>query len=283
LLQAVVWKAMELTPFINLSFRLQDPASNIVVPIVRTDRSMFVTVAAGNDAMVVLPPLWAPQDAATSMTGFVNVTYGDADGTVRGVRSNLGKNIRLVSVVAPGCGFQDGAVKPADVGSSLAAPFVATAAWVRNLLGDVSLDTMRSEVLRSARLLKSGVPESVDAGAFDIWRFLAGVGPHVVEASNPERVISVASPSLEFTGPCKKAGGGNHQFGPEANTGRDFVLYKEQQDFKLVMRTVFANDASQRPIVDTCTVTALKLTSNPQLQDADTLNAFTGRYKYLSF
>jgi hypothetical protein len=65
---------------------------------------------------------------------------------IAGTYSNAQDNVR-VSVAAPGCGFNQGPIVPADSGSSFASPFVAASAWVSQLLDPVAATRMRDRLI----------------------------------------------------------------------------------------------------------------------------------------
>jgi hypothetical protein len=277
LLQAVLWEALQESPFVNLSFRFDDPASSIIRPILRTQPPLFATVAAGNES-AVMPVTWAPQDAASSMRSFVNVTYGSATGEIQGNVTNGGAARRVVSLVAPGCGFVHDAVKADDQGSSLAAPFVSVVSWIRHLLDDVAPGDMRRELVANARLLPASVPDALEAGAFDMWRFLAASAPHAVTTAGG--VLPLTNARFEFTGPCEDSGGGTHVLTPEAGKRRDVLVFAKDGGFTLLVRTVPGR--TDLAHVDVCRVSSLKLEADGLGVAAATLDQFAANVRYLS-
>jgi hypothetical protein len=282
LLQAVLWDSAKQSSFLSLSFRFEDPVFQILTPAVKVQKSLFAIVAAGNESSM-LPASWSPQDAASTRGGFVNVTYGNIGGAILGCRTNPGlepgSELRIVSIVAPGCGFQYGAVTTVDEGSSLAAPFVAVASWIRHLLDGTPPEAMRTRLMAAATLFAGGVPASIEAGRFDLWRFLSGVGSHVVTSTGT--IIATSRSRLEITGNCPGLGAATLTFTPEPAAWKDFFLYERNGAFTLLMRRVPGPAPNElHPLVFSCDVSAIRFVSD-QLT-VDSLAKYVQQVRYMS-
>ena len=175
-LEAVLWRYFKKQPsWVNMSFSVASPALEILQAAFFSNPHSF-GFSAANDAGFPESSAGIPQRAATLYSNFVNVTYANADGTLIGGYSNQLANM-IVSVVAPGCGFDYGSIKPSDAGTSYASPYVAVAAWIKFLLDKVGPSDMRKQLI-SASLL-SATPSGLEVesgGLFDLPTLLLPQG-----------------------------------------------------------------------------------------------------------
>lgn len=193
-LQALLWRHLRDGAFVNMSFRLLSPALRLLQPtFMQKPEASFLVVAAGNDAGT-LDPVWVPQDAASAFANTINVTHGLPDGKVIGTRGGGERTNALVSLAAPGCGFVTGLVSADESGSSLAAPYVAVAAWMKSLLdGGVYGASMRRALLDAAIPIPSQDAGIESGGMFDPARLLAAPRLYV---RGPRGVRALTSASL---------------------------------------------------------------------------------------
>jgi hypothetical protein len=128
LLRALFFKHVTRGAVLNMSFRMQAPATAALLNEFAQDALSFSIAGVGNTVEPATPG-WTPQDASMALPNFVTVTYGTEEGTVKAQfpEGSTGARVRLL---APGCGFEG----IADEGSSLATPYVAATTWLRVLL-----------------------------------------------------------------------------------------------------------------------------------------------------
>ncbi len=172
LLEAVLWKYFAASKaVVNMSFSVDSLALEILQAQFLAASHSVGVVAASDDAS---PQGTAgiPQRAASIYPNFFNVTYGNSDGTILGGFSNSGFNI-IVTTVAQGCGFNYGDITASDSGTSFAAPYVATAVWLKALMGSLDPSTVRRNLVQSSHVLVAlDMPSIESAGAFDLAAFL---------------------------------------------------------------------------------------------------------------
>jgi hypothetical protein len=128
LLRAIFSRHVRRGAVINMSFRMRAPATARFLEEFAQDALSFTLAGVKNEARPIEPG-WTPQDAASMRPNFVNVTYASEDGKLKAEFPD-GSNGARVRLVAPGCGFAG----ISEEGSSLAAPYVAAATWLRILL-----------------------------------------------------------------------------------------------------------------------------------------------------
>jgi hypothetical protein len=249
--QAAIWDQLQLGRWLNLSWTtsvtsgaLPDGIEDQLKP-----GNAFIAVAAGNDRRAVRSDR-SPQSAASSFTHFANVTYGDADGYVRG--SWTGSQGGRVDLSAPGCGYAYKNLK-GEAGSSLASPIVATSAWLKHLRDKTSASDMRAELMHASSLLPRRDEGVHSSGVFDPARLLANVGPHYVTKAN-NQVVTLQDPEITTDAEaCKKLVGD-----PKKRGKQDVIVYEEKGKFFLLRRTP-APDFPFVRVHDACEVKDVRL------------------------
>ena len=199
-LQAVFWKYFSKRHVVNVSFTIESTAFGVANPRFMTGTKSFGVLAAGNSGLE-LSTVDLPQAEASSWPSLLNVTHGKQDGTILGDYTNDRYPGRIVNLIAPGCGYQFGAIAPADVGSSFASPYVAVAAWLLSLT-DASLpvdSTPRAnEIKRRLVLAAIAAPPNADrvqsGGVFDFARLFGQSATHYLDTQG--HIVPLSSGSL---------------------------------------------------------------------------------------
>jgi hypothetical protein len=139
-------------------------------------------VAAGNDpgpAAMMFPQTMGQ----IHRRNFLNVSFG-SDVAVTGASSTNPDDDYdvFVPLLAPGAGFADhqGVIKPDNVGSSFAAPYVAVAAWAKHALDGTSPLAMRRSLMEATRPIRAHYPGIRSGGVFDPGLLLGRFGPRIV-------------------------------------------------------------------------------------------------------
>jgi hypothetical protein len=177
ILQAIFWRYMFQEPtWLNLSFSFNYPQMNLLFAAHNNDSQSFVIVAAGNTGERISSDAY-PQVYAASRRNVVNVTYGRSDGTVLGTRSGDVP----VQLLARGCGFEHGTVKPDNAGSSFASPYVATMTWIRYIFNTSTLPkNFREQVVIPAVHPAPFKDQMVTSdGTFEPEMLFANAAPHI--------------------------------------------------------------------------------------------------------
>jgi hypothetical protein len=204
LLEAVLWKffATQKT-VVNMSFSIDSLALEILqAQFLAASRS--VGVAAASDNSQPEGTAGIPQRAASVYPNFLNVTYGNTDGTVLGGFSSDTFNI-LVTTMAQGCGFRYGDIAPTDAGTSFAAPYVATAIWLRALMTGSDLSTVRRDIVEASDVSQNpNLPQIESSGPFDLASFLLPSAFAVVNSNGSSDPITQGELSMLST---KSTGG----------------------------------------------------------------------------
>jgi hypothetical protein len=167
ILRAMLWKALNRDSlWVNLSFSVPNPSFTLQPPALARRKASFGIVAAGN-LRTGLDPLATLQNVASYQPNLVNVTAGARTGSVWGTYSDPSQRM-VVSLVAPGCGFNHGTISPVDSGSSYASPYVATAAWASHLISGIPMERMRNWLVVASRLAPEEMKVPVESnGLFD--------------------------------------------------------------------------------------------------------------------
>jgi hypothetical protein len=172
-LEAVLWKFFkQQAAWVNMSFSISSPALEILQANYLSTSHSF-GAAAANDLGWPESSTGVPQRAATLYKNFVNVTYASREGTLIGGYSNQISNM-MVTVAAPGCGFDFDAIKPTDSGTSYATSYVTTSAWIKALLDKVDSADMRKNLIAASFLSNSLHGLEVESGGlFDLPSLIA--------------------------------------------------------------------------------------------------------------
>lgn len=198
-LRAVYWRTLVRdTGVVNFSFGVSGPSLYLDPPGLSAKGASFGVFAAGNTA-AGLNARVALQNMASRHRLLVNVTSGRADGSVAGAYSDP-DNGTIVTLIAPGCGFDHGAIQPADSGSSFASPFVSTASWISMLLDPRPLTEVRRQLSAAVwPFPRPSAPIESD-GRFDPWLLLAwpSLGTHVLWVGDSVTQLRRVQLSLEI-------------------------------------------------------------------------------------
>lgn len=264
-LQAVLWRHLRDGAFVNISFRLLSPALRMLQPtFMQKQDGAFLVVAAGNDARP-LDPVWVPQDAATAFANTINVTHGLPDGHIIGTRGGGEQTNSLVSLLAPGCGFTTNLVTAAESGSSLAAPYVAVAAWLKSLLeGGIYGAAMRRELLNAAVPIPAQESGIESGGMFDAARLLAAPKLHLRTTAGEVRPLNNASLTVE----CQGAGAPDRRtLTQKPNLRQSAVVYRSRATFVLWHRSITLERFPRADVDSSCVVASLSF-----IADGGTVN-----------
>jgi hypothetical protein len=257
--QALFWKYLRGPSIVNLSFRLRSPAMRVLAPeFLSAQPSAFVIIAAGNESET-LQPFWVPQDAPQNLANAVNVTHGLLDCTILGTRSADGNPFRgVVSLLAPGCGFASGHVVPTDSGSSLAAPYLAVAVWLKHLLDGETGPGLRRSILRAVVPVPAQ-PDGIEtAGIFDPARLLANTGPHL--RMRDGTIAAITDPQLLVQ--CEGAPADAFQlYEPQTDEWQSVVLVKDAGKFRIWSREIPTKQGLTVRIRRSCPLVALRFTA----------------------
>lgn len=175
-LAAVLRRELESGSWLVMSFRARGSVENLLRGAF--DSSSLSVVAAGNDD-VMLDDAWTPQTQASKTQRVILVTHGGEKG-VLGTYSSKFEGLK-VDVTAPGCGVGENWT----AGSSLAAPLVAVAAWLKELIGRASGTAaaggppVRSAVTAASRPSSSIGTRVLSAGMFDVSRYIVAPFRHI--------------------------------------------------------------------------------------------------------
>jgi hypothetical protein len=198
LVQALFWKLSNNKSWVNFSFAFYGPTMQILASKFVAGPQSFAFLAAGNTP-VGLASGTVPQDSGSSRPNLINVTYGQVQGTILGSFTNTKSNM-VVSLVAPGCGFAYESIGAKDEGSSFASPYVGTAAWLKYLLDDVSVNEMRRWLILASRPVAPQEHPVESRGVFDPARLLSfPQGPHYVGVENDVVFLKAYSVDVCFT------------------------------------------------------------------------------------
>ena len=193
LLEAVLWKYFSPShsrAIVNMSFSVDSLALEILQAQFLAASHSVGIVAASDDAQ---PQGTAgiPQRAASIYPNFLNVTYGNTDGTILGGFSNSNFNI-IVTTIAQGCGFSYADITSGDAGTSFATPYVAAAVWVRSLMNKGDTSTVRRDLVEASDVSRSTqLPQVESSGAFDLATFLLPNAYYFLDSNNaPSEIVS---------------------------------------------------------------------------------------------
>ena len=139
-----------------------------------------VSIVAAGNLQGSLDANWMPQLQASITQRVILVTFGDEKG-VLGTSSNPGHDGLKVDTIAPGCGVGE----RWGAGSSFAAPIVAVAVWLKELVKRASGATggderkLRSEVSAASRPSVAIGSKVQAAGVFDLSRYVVAPLRHI--------------------------------------------------------------------------------------------------------
>jgi hypothetical protein len=182
----------------------------------------------------------------------VHVTFGDRTGNIDG--SYTSSQGAIVDLVASGCGFDHYPLTPAVSGSSLAAPLVATATWLRHLLDDVPASEMRAVLARSGSLVTPRSERVLSGGLFDPAQLVANPSLHYVDAV---RNVLVPLRSAEILTDC-----GLYRTSDPARAVQDMRVYATDAGFQLIRRETTAEHPYTR-VHSPCALATLRATLTP--------------------
>lgn len=203
-LQAALWKAVQISPWLNISWWTQRQA--VIYPAgwsaLVNRRGTFGVVAAGNDGQE-LPVDLEPQQRASISPTWLNVTFGSRDGTVGTGRDN-GNRTRVdrgafVDTIGPGCGFARPPLTSGDRGSSYASPFVAAAAWLKHLLDGTPSTEMRERIWLASPMIPRQPFPAESNGVFEAARLLSDIGPHLVTTGPASKIVEFKQATIQDT------------------------------------------------------------------------------------
>jgi len=280
-LQAVLWRHLRDGAFVNISFRLLSPALRMLQPtFMQKQDGAFLVVAAGNDARP-LDPVWVPQDAATAFANTINVTHGLPDGHIMGTRGGGEQTNSLVSLAAPGCGFVTNLVTAVESGSSLAAPYVVVAAWLKSLIeGGINGAAMRRELLNAAMPIPAQESGIESGGMFDAARLLAAPRLHLRTKAGAVRPLTNASLTVE----CQGVGVPDRRtLTQRPNLRQSVVIYRRQTTFVLWHRSVALDRFPRADLDSSCVVLALSFSADDgavKYADAETFLTEVAEYAF---
>lgn len=227
--QAAIYDGLEKRRWMSWSWRIASPAGVLPAqfgPNV-TGRSVFVTVAAGNELAAVRADL-TPQGASSVFREVANVTYGSTAGDLYGSKEDPQSGGR-VDVLAAGCGFPTASVTAGVKGSSLSSPVVLTAAWIKHWLDNVSAKDMRRLLIQASLLSPKAMSHTGSAGVFDPARLMLKPKAHFLNAQRSIVVPIVGAASLATN--C-----GTFTLDPAQPGTHDFVVYVDNGSHKLLRR-----------------------------------------------
>lgn len=204
LLEAVLWKYFSSSrAIVNMSFSVDSLALEILQAQFLAASHSVGVVAASDDSQ---PQGTAgiPQRAASIYPNFLNVTYGNADGTILGGFSNSSYNI-IVTTIAQGCGFTYADISNGDAGTSFAAPYVATALWLRSLMNNGDTSTLRRDLVEASDVSRSAqLPQVESSGTFDLATLLLPSSSYLLNSQGA--AIGIVSGTLRVVS-MKDTGG----------------------------------------------------------------------------
>jgi hypothetical protein len=199
LLEAVLWKYFSSSrAIVNMSFSVDSLALEILQAQF-LGASHSIGVVAASDDPQAQGTAGIPQRAASIYPNFLNITYGNSDGTILGGFSNGSFNV-IVTTIAQGCGFMYGDISGGDAGTSFATPYVATAVWLRSLMNNEDTSTVRRDLVEASDVSRSAdLPQVESSGTFDFatlllpnfYYFLNTNGTPAKIASGTLRIVSL--------------------------------------------------------------------------------------------
>jgi hypothetical protein len=179
-IQAVIWKYFKEQPsWVNISFSIQSKALEILQPKYFAASNSFGVAAANNDGTEEAPDS-IPQSGTSIYQNLINVTSGTREGRILGGYSNNRVNVP-VTTVGQSCGFEFGSLTKSDLGTSYAAPYVATAAWLKHLIDGTDPHSMRSKIVRATLPLNANFCKRTEgSGVFDAAALLVDIDNYVL-------------------------------------------------------------------------------------------------------
>ncbi len=198
LLEAVLWKYFAASKaVVNMSFSVDSLALEILQAQFLS-ASHSIGIVAVSDDPGPQGTAGIPQRAASIYPNFINVTYGNYDGTLLGAGGNNRFNI-IVTTAAQGCGFHYDEISPSDAGTSFAAPYVAVGVWLKTFMGIADLSATRQAIVRASHVSRAlTLPSTESAGPFDLAMFLLPEIQYILAPSGLQQ-ISSAKVFLEMT------------------------------------------------------------------------------------
>jgi hypothetical protein len=196
LLEAVLWKYFSASrAVVNMSFSVDSIAMEILQAQFLS-ASHSVGIVAASDEPQPEGTAGIPQRAASIYPNFINVTYGNRDGTILGGSTNNNFNV-IVTTIAQGCGFSYADISAPDAGTSFATPYVSTAVWLRALMNGTDTSTVRRDLVEASDVSRAAeLPQVESSGAFDLATFLL---PQAYDVVNSQGVTEeVASGTLRI-------------------------------------------------------------------------------------
>lgn len=191
LLEAVLWKYFSASKaVVNMSFSIDSLALEIMQAQFLA-ASHSIGIAAASDDPQPEGTVGIPQRAASVYPNFLNVTYGNQDGTILGGFSNSNFNI-IVTTIAQGCGYNYGDITDSDSGTSFAAPYVATALWLKALLDGGDTSGLRRDLVEASNVSRlAQLPPVESSGPFDLPTLILPSAYYVLDnQASPKEITS---------------------------------------------------------------------------------------------
>jgi hypothetical protein len=190
LLEAVLWKYFDSSrAVVNMSFSVDSLALEILQAQFLA-ASHSVGIVAASDDSEAEGTAGIPQRAASIYPNFLNVTYGNTDGTILGGFSNSTFNV-IVTTVAQGCGFSYGDIVASDAGTSFAAPYVSAGIWLNALMHGGDTSTVRRDLVEASDVSRAAQSPRVESsGTFNLPTFFLPGTYYVIDGQGAATVIS---------------------------------------------------------------------------------------------
>ncbi|MEL6949084.1 MAG: S8/S53 family peptidase [Pseudomonadota bacterium] len=167
-----------------------------------SDGQVLIFAAAGEGrSWSKLSPFAVPQNLAFFLDSVINVAGLACNGKSGSAMSS--DRAPPVHIVARGCGYSHGTLKPSDYGSSFATPVVATSTWLRSIIAGkrnrVGIDV--EQVIEATRPVPYHFPthSQLSRGIFDPFSSIRELPSHVVVDGTVRRVTA-CNISLAFFG-----------------------------------------------------------------------------------